>query len=224
MVKAFIFDMDGVIIASEEGWHQYLDNVWAELIGTDTANVFRFPVGMTPTSIYNEAVKHGSKVSEEQFYKQFNEIADKVYHESPFTGGIDDLGNFLISRDYKIGLVSSSPRAWIDKVLERLTFRDHISSIVSINDRPELKPKPHPGSYFVTINELGAKSETTIILEDSNSGIQAAKAAGAFTVGFTTHLLPTYTQHGADIYANNVDDVKRIVTDFDDRLQKGSVG
>jgi beta-phosphoglucomutase-like phosphatase (HAD superfamily) len=146
-----------------------------------------------------------------------------VYRESPFTGGIDDLGTFLISREYKIGLVSSSPRAWINTVLERLSFRDHISSIVSINDRPELKPKPHPGSYFETINELGAKSETTIILEDSNSGIQAAKAAGAFTIGMTAHLLPTYTQHGADIYANNVEDIKRIVADFDDRLQKDAV-
>jgi HAD superfamily hydrolase (TIGR01509 family) len=222
MIKAFIFDMDGVIIASEESWHRYLDNVWAELVGKETANVFRFPVGMTPTSIYSEAVKHGSKVSEEQFYKQFNEIAEKVYQESPFTGGIEDLGNFLISRQYKIGLVSSSPRAWINTVLERLSFKDHITAIVSINDRPELKPKPHPGSYFETISELGAKSETTIILEDSNSGIQAAKAAGAFTIGMTAHLLPTYTQHGADIYANNVEDIKKIVVDFDDRLQKGS--
>jgi HAD superfamily hydrolase (TIGR01509 family) len=223
MTKAFIFDMDGVIIASEEAWHRYLDNVWSELIGVDAATVFRFPVGMTPTSIYNEAVKHGSKVSEEQFYKQFNEIAEKVYRESPFTGGIEDLGDFLISREYKIGLVSSSPRAWINTVLERLSFRDHIKAIVSINDRPELKPKPHPGSYFETINELGAKSETTIILEDSNSGIQAAKAAGAFTIGMTAHLLPNYTQHGADIYANNVEDIKQIVVDFDDRLQKGAV-
>lgn len=222
MTKAFIFDMDGVIINSEESWHHYLDNVWTELIGPETASVFRFPVGMTPTSIYNEAVKHGSKVSEEQFYKQFNEIAEKVYRDSPFTGGIDELGNFLVSREYKIGLVSSSPKAWIDKVLERLSFKEHISSIVSINDRPELKPKPHPGSYIETIDQLGASSDTTIILEDSNSGIQAAKAAGAFTIGLTAHLLPTYTQHGADIYAHTVDDVKKIVAEFDDRLVKSA--
>lgn len=220
MIKAFIFDMDGVIINSEEAWHRYLDNVWNELIGPETASVFRFPVGMTPSSIYSEAVKHGSKVSEEQFYKQFNEIAEKVYKESPFTGGIDELGNFLVDREYKIGLVSSSPKAWIDKVLERLTFRDHIASIVSINDKPELKPKPHPGSYIESIDQLGANSDTTIILEDSNSGIQAAKAAGAFTIGLTAHLLPAYTQHGADIYAHTVDDVKKIVNDFDDKLIK----
>jgi beta-phosphoglucomutase-like phosphatase (HAD superfamily) len=223
MTKAFIFDMDGVIIASEESWHQYLDGIWSELIGAETAAVFRFPVGMTPNSIYSEAIKHGSKCTEETFYKKFDEIAEKVYKESPFTGGIDELGNFLLSREYKIGLVSSSPKAWIDTVLERLTFGNKISAIVSLNDRPELKPKPHPGGYFETIDQLGATSETTIILEDSNSGIQAAKAAGAFTIGLTAHLLPAYTQHGADIYANNVEDIKQIVLDFDDRLLKGAV-
>jgi HAD superfamily hydrolase (TIGR01509 family) len=222
MTKAFIFDMDGVIIASEASWHRYLDSIWAELIGAETAAVFRFPVGMTPNSIYNEAVKHGSNVSEEAFYKKFDEIAEKVYKESPFTGGIDELGNFLLSREYKIGLVSSSPKAWIDTVTQRLSFGDKISAIVSLNDRPELKPKPHPGGYFETINELGATSETTIILEDSNSGIQAAKAAGAFTIGLTAHLLPTYTQHGADMYANTVEDIKKIVADFDDKLLKNA--
>lgn len=220
MVKAFIFDMDGVIIASEAQWHKYLDDIWAELIGETTAAVFRFPVGMTPTSIYNEAVKHGSSVTKEDFFKKFDEIAEKVYQESPFTGGIDDLGQFLLNRDYKIGLVSSSPRAWIDTVLKRLSFGDKITAIVSLNDRPDLKPKPHPGGYYETISQLGAKSETTIILEDSNSGIQAAKAAGAFTIGLTAHLLPSYTQHGADVYANNVDEIKRIIVNFDSLLEK----
>jgi beta-phosphoglucomutase-like phosphatase (HAD superfamily) len=222
MTKAFIFDMDGVIIASEGAWHQYLDNIWAELVGAETAAVFRFPVGMTPSSIYSEAVKHGSTCTEETFNKKFDEIAEKVYKESPFTGGIDDLGNFLLSREYKIGLVSSSPKAWIDVVLERLSFGDQIAAITSLNDRPELKPKPHPGGYFETMNQLGASSDTTIILEDSNSGIQAAKASGAFTIGLTAHLLPSYTQHGADIYANNVEDIKKIVADFDDRLLKNA--
>lgn len=222
MTKAFIFDMDGVIIASEEGWHKYLDGIWEELVGAETAAVFRFPVGMTPSSIYNEAVKHGSTVDKEVFYKKFDEIAEKVYQESPFTGGIDELGNFLLSREYKIGLVSSSPKAWIDRVVQRLTFGEKISAIVSLNDRPELKPKPHPGGYFETIDQLGANSGTTIILEDSNSGIQAAKAAGAFTIGLTAHLLPNYTQHGADMYANNVEDIKKIVIDFDDRLMKNA--
>lgn len=219
MNKAFIFDMDGVIIASEVVWQKYIDEVWSDLVGAEVATVFRYPVGQTPSNVYAEAVKHGSKVSKEVFMQKFDEIAKKVYEESPFTSGIEELGAYLQAKHYKMGLVSSSPRAWIDAVLKRLSFGAEIEGILSINDRPELKPKPHPGSYIEIIDSLGAHSETTIILEDSNSGIQAAQSAGVYTIGFTANLLPEYTQHGADAYANTIAEVTQIVEDFDKNLQ-----
>lgn len=218
MIKAFIFDMDGVMVASEHLWHKYLDEVWPELVGPEVAAVCRVPVGQTPISIHEEAVKHGSTVSQEVFLKKFDEIAKRVYEESPFTAGIEELGTFLLQKDYKIGIVSSSPKAWIDMVINKLSFHDRIAAITSINDRPELKPKPHPGSYIDIIDGLGASSNSTIILEDSNSGIQAAKAAGVYTIGYTAHLLPEYNQHGADVYANTSEEIIKIVEEFDRNL------
>ncbi len=218
MNKAFIFDMDGVLVASEHLWHQYLEEVWPELVGQEVAAVFRVPVGQTPLSIHAEAVKHGSTVSQEVFLKKFDEIAARVYKESLYTHGVEELGEFLLKKNYKMGVVSSSPRAWMDVVLKGLSFGDKIEAVISINDNPELKPKPHPGSYIEAIDQLKAASETTIVLEDSNSGIQAAKAAGVYTIGLTTNLLPEYTQHGADIYANTINDIMRIVEEFDRNL------
>ncbi|MBA3724349.1 MAG: HAD family phosphatase [Candidatus Levybacteria bacterium] len=218
MTKAFVFDMDGVIIASEVLWHKYLEEIWPELIGPEVAAVFRIPVGQTPLNIYAEAVKHGSKVSKETFLQKFEDIAQRVYQESPYTDKIDILGECLVQKGYKIGLVSSSPKNWIQAVLDRLSFGDKFEAIVSINDSQELKPKPHPGSYIEIIDKLGSRSETTIILEDSNSGIQAAKASGAFTIGLTANLLPNYMQHGADTYANTIEEIIQIVEDFDSKL------
>jgi beta-phosphoglucomutase-like phosphatase (HAD superfamily) len=54
MNKAFIFDMDGVIIASEKPWHDYLDEIWPDLLGKDVASVFPVPVGMTPLESMKE--------------------------------------------------------------------------------------------------------------------------------------------------------------------------
>lgn len=210
--------MNGVIIASENTWRKYLNEIWQELVGLEIANVFRFPVGMSPESVYAEAVKHGSKAPKDIFIQKFNEIATKVYEESPITNGMDELGNYLAAKDFKMGLVSSSPKIWIDTVLKRLSFSDKITCVISINDMPALKPKPHPGSYILAIDHLKAKSGTSIVLEDSNSGIQAAKSAGVYTIGLTANLLPDYTQHGADIYANSVYEIIKIIEDFDKNI------
>ncbi len=211
MNKAFIFDMDGVIIADESKKKEALNEVWPTLVGEKVASVFRIPVGQTPLSIYSEAVKHGATISEEQFMEEFQKVALRIYNESPITTDMDKLGEYLLANGYKIGVVSSAKKEWMEIVFKRLAFGDKINAIVSINDHTELKPKPHPGGYIEAIEELGATSDTTIILEDSNSGIQAAKGAGAYTIGLTANLLPEYTQHGADIYANNVDDIIAIV-------------
>lgn len=218
MNKAFIFDMDGVIIADESKKKEALNEVWPELVGSQIASVFRIPVGQTPLSIYSEAVKHGATISEEQFMSEFEKVALRIYNESPITSDMDKLGEYLLSKEYKIGVVSSAKKEWMEIVLKRLAFGDKISAVVSINDHRELKPKPHPGGYLEAIAELGAISDTTIILEDSNSGIQAAKSAGAYTIGLTSNLLPEYTQHGADIYANNVAEVIAIVEKFPEKF------
>lgn len=220
MTKAFIFDMDGVLVASEKLWHESLEKIWPQLVGPEIAAVFRIPIGQTPLTMHAEAVKHGSTVTLEEFLTEFEKIAHIVYKEAPITENFDKLVQFLADNHYRLGLVSSSKRSWIDLVLERVSFKDKIASIVSINDAPDLQSKPHPGSYIETIANLDAKSDTTIVLEDSNSGIQAAKAAGVYTIGFTANLLPEYTQHGADKYANKIEDVIEIVKEFDKKLQQ----
>lgn len=223
MSKGFIFDMDGVLIASIEYWHKYIESVWPDLVGSEVAAVCRVPVGQTPVSVYTEAVKHGSKVSKDVFLQKFNEIATKVYQEAPFTAGIEDLEEYLLSKQYKLGLISSSPKAWMDSVVQRLSFAEKINAIVSINDSSTLLPKPHPSGYLEIMNMLELTSDNTIVLEDSNSGIQAAKSAGVFTIGLTTNLLPEYTQHGADTYANSVEEIIQIVEFFDKKLEASIV-
>jgi beta-phosphoglucomutase len=219
MNKAFIFDMDGVLVASIEVWRRHIESVWPDLVGPEVAAVCRVPVGQTPVSVYAEAVKHGSKVSKEAFLQKFDELAANVYKEAPFTDGVDALGEYLVSKNYKLGLISSSPKAWMDMVLGRLSFGPKIEATLSINDSPHLMPKPHPGSYFELMQKLEVTSDSSIILEDSNSGIQAAKSAGVFTIGLTTNLLPEYTQHGADTYANTIEEIIQIVEDFDKKLE-----
>lgn len=113
--------------------------------------------------------------------------------------------------NFRLGLVSSSPRKWIDYLLPRLSFSDKLEQIISLNERPDLKPKPEPDGYLEALDNLEADPQLSLILEDSNSGIQSAKASGAYVIAFRGNLVDGYSQKGADTYADTMDDVIKLV-------------
>lgn len=214
MQKAFIFDMDGVLVDSENAWKQYGDGFLDDLLGKEIAQKIGDTIGMTVNTIYDKAVGYGFSMDKEKYFALYDEQASRMYVKAKITQGLDALVKTLLDHNFKLALVSSSRRTWIDYVLPRLSFSDKFDYILSLNDRPDLKPKPNPDGYMEAMGKLGASSKTTIILEDSNSGIQAAKASGAFTIGFKKNLVPLYVQRGADEYADSVNDIIRLISPF----------
>ncbi len=209
--RAFIFDMDGVLIDSERTWVKFDTGFLIEVFGKDIAEKMGSTIGMSVNSVHEKAVSLGSNVDKSKLVDIYDKKAHFVYSESEITEDIDDLIKELDTLGFKLALVSSSRQNWIDKVLPRLSFKDKLDCIISVNDRSDLKPKPSPEAYLEAIRKLGASSETTIILEDSNTGIKAAKAAGAYVIGFRKNLVDGYKQEGADIYADHVSDIIKIV-------------
>lgn len=214
MNKAFIFDMDGVVIDSENSWEKYGGNFLQNLLGKEITEKIGDTIGMTVNTIYDIAVENGFSIDRKDYYKLYDKRAAYVYSKSQLTPGIENLAAKLISLGFKIGLVTSSRSIWANNVLPRLSFVDDIDCTISINDRNDLKPKPAPDAYLESIEKLGATPQSTIILEDSNSGIKAAKAAGAYIIGFKQNLIPGYVQKGADVYAENMEEVISIVNRF----------
>lgn len=211
MQKAFIFDMDGVIINSEQSWGKYSPNFLEDLLGADIAKRVGHTIGITINTIYDKAVQYGFSMPKEEYAKRYDQQALLIYKKSEITEDLDKLVAELLKRNCHLGLVSSSRQLWIDHVLSRLSFADKLERVISLNERPDLKPKPHPDGYIEVIKKLKSTPQNTVILEDSNSGIQAAKGSGAYTIGFRKNLLPGYIQKGADIFADTIEDVINIV-------------
>lgn len=210
MNKAFIFDMDGVLVNSEQTWHTYESDFLSKLMGEKIAAKIGDTIGMSLNTIYENATSYGFKMNKQEFYDLFDLQASQVYAKSQITEGVDELGEQLLNQGFKLGLVTSSPLTWINHVLPRIKFSKHLECIISINNRPDLKPKPYPDSYIEAIKTLHALPKTTFILEDSNTGIEAGKASGAFVIGLKQNLVPGYTQKGADRYVDHVQDVLNI--------------
>ena len=217
MNKAFIFDMDGVIVNSENTWTLHEDEFHEKLFGKEIMGKMGELVGLSIFGIYDEAVKHGLSRSKQDFFRQFDELAQIVYKEADISVGLKTLISFLQSKNFKVGLVSASPSSWIALTLGKAQVKNAFSYILSLHDRHDLKHKPAPDGFLEAMKVLHATPQHTIVLEDSNLGIQAAKASGAFTIGFRQHLLKGYEQKGADIYAETMSDVIKIV---EKQLQK----
>jgi len=213
MNKAFIFDLDGVLISSEQIWKREEITIFPLLFGKEIYNKLGPTVGVSFELTYQKARQLGATVTLEEVSKEFEKRAPKVYKTASLTPGLNDLKSELIRQNYRMGIVSASPRDWIEIVLERLHWDPAEFKILSLQEEPNLAHKPSPDGYLHVISELKATPATTFILEDTNAGIQSGKAAGATVIGFRQNLLEGYVQEGADLYADTIEDVIKIVLD-----------
>lgn len=207
MKKAFIFDMDGVVIDTERAWAPYANQLFEDLVGNAIADKLPNVTGLSINTIYEEVRRLGHKGSREEFVEIYHNYAKKVFKEAGLTEGTEKLIKILQDKNFEIGIVSASPQNWIDMFLDRITFRNAFKHIISLDDHHELRTKPHPDGYIAMMKLLKVSSDKTVVLEDSNYGIEAGKKAGAFVIGFLGNLHEGYEQKGADIYAENMEDV-----------------
>lgn len=192
--KAFIFDLDGVIIDSENWW----DKLYFKKSGHS--------LGQTISSAFTEAKLTNPNLSWKKYLANLNLAANTIYRRAPLSPGINELLKFLIKHHYRLGLVSGSTKAWINLALKRLDYP--IKSTISLEDRRDLKPKPSPDGYLEMIKTLKVRPQNTTILEDTNMGIKSAKAAGAFTICFTRFHPQNYHPASADIYTDSLRQIK----------------
>jgi len=212
MNKAFIFDMDGVLVDSERAWNSDEIRLLRAMFGSAIADqIHETIVGTSLRDTYARARELGATMPYEEFLRRYDEAVHAVYARAHIADRLEPLGNKLIALGFKLGIVSSSPRSWIEKVLPYIPFRERLEAIISITDTPELKGKPDPDGFLEAFKTLDADPKRSFVLEDSNVGIAAGKASGAFTIGYRGNLVEGYQQTGADVYADTMDEVAQIV-------------
>ena len=183
MIKALIFDFDGLIIDSEspefEAWHELFAEYGRELGPELWADL----VGRPPThfDLYGYFCKHIDPVIEVEKLRQDRRarvIALTI--TQPILPGVEEYLQSATALGLRIGLASSSTRDHVRGHLHRLKLLDYFHSIRCFEDTDRHKPDPTP--YLKVLEDLGAKADEAIALEDSPNGVAAAKAAGIFCV------------------------------------------
>lgn len=199
MNKAFLFDMDGVLVDSEPIWEKYERKFLPELMGKEIYGRIKNQIlGNSISTIYEKARQLGFSMKKNAFLQIYFQYAKIVYQEAILTPNIEMLIEKLTINDWKIGLVSVSRKESIDIVLKKLK-NNPFRFVLSLDSRG-IKPKPSPDGYSVAMNELGVTNKNTYIIEDSQRGVDAAKASGAYTICLVENLPENYLPAGADMY------------------------
>jgi beta-phosphoglucomutase len=186
MLKAVIFDMDGVIIESEPLHHyayhsmfkdvnvKVSDALYESFTGKSTINVCKqvcslFNLKETPEYLVSLKRKHFDFVFNNDLNFDLIEGVLEViqdYHNNGLT---------LI-------LASSATMPSIDRIFNRFDLNPYFKAKLSGADLKQ--SKPHPEIFINAVKASGFKNTECIIIEDSTNGIEAAKGAGVFCIGF----------------------------------------
>lgn len=177
------FDMDGVLVDSEDYWHPAeRDRILPAVLDGEHPDLDEI-TGMNYREIYAHLDdEYDVNVSEDEFVAIYDETATEVYGERVrLLPGADEFVADLRDSGVPVALVSSSPPHWIDVVLDRFGLAFDLVASAAEFDGPG---KPEPGLYEGAIEELGGVPERGVVVEDSRNGVLAAHRAGARVIAF----------------------------------------
>ena len=183
MIKALIFDFDGLIIDSESPEFAAWQELFAEYGRELGLELWADLVGRPPThfDLYGYFCKHIDPVLDVEKLRQDRRArVIALTTAQPVLPGVEQYLHGATALGLRIGLASSSTRDHVHGHLGRLKLLDYFHSIRCFEDTERHKPDPTP--YLKVLEDLGVTADEAIALEDSPNGVAAAKAAGIFCV------------------------------------------
>lgn len=181
MIKAVIFDMDGVLIEAKE-WHYDALNRALQLFGYE---ISRFDHLTTydglPTSRKLEmlSLERGLPRELHSFINEMKQVytMEIVYAQCKPRFVHEYALSTLKSMNYKLAVASNSIRNTVEVMMEKARLDKYLDQMVAASDVS--RPKPDPEIYLTAIAKLGVTPKECLIVEDNENGIKAAMAAGA---------------------------------------------
>jgi HAD superfamily hydrolase (TIGR01509 family) len=181
---AVVFDNDGLLLDTESVWTRAEQDLFRrrgkeftpadkrELVGTSAAIA-----GGVLEGRLGEPGRAGELIEELNVL-----VVAELEHGVEAMLGARDLLQALTQRGTPIGLVSNSPIAFVRRSLELAGFEEHFDVVLSAHEVEA--PKPAPDPYLEACRRLGVEAGPAVVaLEDSPTGVAAARAAGLTVIG-----------------------------------------
>ena len=190
-IKAFIFDMDGLILDTEriafksykealkEYGYDFTEAFFLTLIGTN--------VKLTKELCLN---RYGSWFPFDLLHENHNKITEEYIKKNgvPLKEGVNELIDYLKEKDYKIALATSSDREKAEYLLELVKIKDKFDYIICGNDI--VNSKPNPEIFLKAAENLKVEPKECVVIEDSKFGVKAAVNAGMKVINVPDMKMP----------------------------------
>jgi HAD superfamily hydrolase (TIGR01509 family) len=206
-VQAVVFDLDGVLLDSEQVWDEIREQLARERGGTwsDTAQKDMMGMSSPEWSRYMHERVGLPESPEEINAEVVRRLQARYAEELPLLPGAVEAVHRLAAR-WPLGLATSSNRPVIDTVLEAAHLTPFFAATVSSEE--VARGKPAPDVYVEAARRLGVEPRRAAAIEDSNNGIRSARAAGMRVVAIPNpHFPPGDALDDADVVLSSLDEL-----------------
>jgi HAD superfamily hydrolase (TIGR01509 family) len=210
VIEAVVFDLDGVLIQSEEVWDEVREQFTRERGGRYDEEIQRAMMGMSSTE-WSRYLHDNAGIPDEP--KEINaEVVRRMLGayetELPLIDGAQDAVRRLAG-EFRLAVASSSNRPLIDAVLRAAELESYFEATVSSEEVAH--GKPAPDVYLEAARRLGAEPAHCAAVEDSHGGIRSAKAAGMRVIAIPNPSYPPDDESlaQADVTLDSLDDLTR---------------
>jgi HAD superfamily hydrolase (TIGR01509 family) len=210
MLKAVIFDMDGVIIDSEPT-HMKLENEAYKKLGIDVSTDEHHSFVGTTSYYMWEVLKN--KYNLNQTLEELVDYDRNIYFkylvsdecEIILIDGVKELIKNLYENGVKLAIASSSPLNVIEAIAKKFKIEQYFEAFVT-GDFVK-KSKPEPDIFIYASEKLGVSPRNCVVIEDSHNGVLAAKKAGMKCVGINSDPEGSQDISMADLVINSFKEV-----------------
>jgi HAD superfamily hydrolase (TIGR01509 family) len=197
LIDAIVFDLDGVIVDSEELWDEVRESLARERGGNWSEQAQADMMGMSSTewSRYMHDViglpEEPEEISREVVERMLERYAERLPLIDGAVAAVEKLAG-----NWPLAVASSSNRRLIDRVLEVSGLAPCFE--VTVSSEEVAGGKPAPDVYLEAARRLGVEPTRCVAIEDSASGIRSAHAAGMHVVAIPNRAFPP----AADVLAH----------------------
>jgi len=211
-LKAVLFDFNGVIIKDEAIHRDLIDEILiSENLRSKPGEYRQFCLGRSDRACLKQILTNRGREVRDGYLTQlvnrkaqaYQQALDKL-EELPIYPGLEDFIQQLRLHEVKLGIVSDALRTEVELVLNRTGLLEHFSVIIAADDITTSKPEPD--GYLLAIERLSLKASNCLAIEDTPTGIQAARSAGVQVVGvahtYPFHMLQRWTNWAVDYFTD----------------------